>query len=857
VAIAGAFGIVSAALLAAGRRNYPDLHTMLDTAMLVSSSALAWFMWDAGTRTRRPFPRWLAVSIGFTSIAELFHVLVSVEWSGKLAPISSAELTLRPATWPIGAFILPVGVAWSILLLRKKHRRTFGLILGLVLFSAALLELFAQLPRYSPPGWLGITRPLLILVPCLWIVVGWSCWRLRNADRLLAAIVPMAALFAVAHTAMLYSRAPHDTEAMVAHVGCMSAYLMLLLSKMRMASSDMLETIRAEEALAGLNQELEQRVEERTSELASANLSLHDEVDVRRQAEARLQAHLARLHLLQQITHAIAERQDLRSIFRVVVRRVRNDLPVDFACICDYDQATQSLEVVAVGSESESLVLDLAMEENARFPIDENGLARCVSGQLIYEPDIGGSSLPFPERLEKAGLRSMVMAPLSVEAKVFGVLLAARREAEAFSSGDCEFLRQLSEHTALATHQAQIYTALGQAYEDLKQTQQAVMQQERLRALGQMASGIAHDINNAMSPVLLYTELLRREPGLSENGRKYLETISRAVSDVGQTIARLTEFYREREPQLTFVPLQVNELVRQVVDLTRARWRDIPLQRGIVIRVATELENGLPPVAGVESELREALINLVFNAVDAMPDGGTLTLRTGEEGPDVTGSALPRQVYVEVIDTGIGMDEDTRRRCLEPFFTTKGERGTGLGLAMVYGIVKRQNARIDIDSLPNRGTTMRLTFTVPAVTTAAPGSLTDQPVPTPQRILLIDDDPLVLNALRDTLAADGHTVTTASGGQQGIDTFRAVRPPEEMFTVVITDLGMPYVGGRDVASAIKEISPSTPIILLTGWGQRLAAEGEIPPHIDRMLSKPPALDKLRATLAELTSSSRA
>jgi signal transduction histidine kinase/ActR/RegA family two-component response regulator len=855
VLIAGAFGVISAALLAAGRSDYPHLHTMLDTAMLVLSSALAWFLWDAGFRTGRSFPRRLAVSFGITSLAELLHVLVTVEWSGALASLNSAELALRPATWPISAFVLPIGVAWTILVRRSKHPQTLRLILGLGLLSAVLVEVFVRLPRYSPPGWLGITRPFLIPVPCLWIVVGWSCWHLRKADRLLGAMLPMTALLVLAHIAMLYSRASDDTETMVAHVGCASAYLMLLLSKIRMASSDMLETIRAEEALARLNQELEQRVNDRTGQLASANLSLQVEVDVRRQAETRLQDQLTRLHLLEQITHAIGERMDLRSIFQVVVRRVQNDLPVDFACICDYDHASQSLEVVAVGSPSESLAPDLAMEEKARFLIDENGLGRCVRGQLIYEPDISRSSLPFPERLAKAGLRSMVMAPLIVENKVFGLLLAARREVESFSSGDCEFLRQLSEHTALATHQTQMFAALEQAYEDLKQTQQTVMQQERLRALGQMASGIAHDVNNAMSPVLLYTELLRREPELSANARKHLETISRAVSDVGHTIARLTEFYREREPQLTFAPFQINELIGQVVELTRARWSDIPLQSGIVIRIATQLANDPPLVVGVESEIREALINLVFNAVDAMPHGGTLTLRTEEERQDVPGALPLRQLHVEVTDTGVGMDEDTRRRCLEPFFTTKGERGTGLGLAMVYGIAKRQNARIDIDSLPNRGTTVRLSFTVPAAIAVTRGPRMVQPIPSPQRILLIDDDPLVLNALRDTLESDGHTVTTASGGQQGILTFRADRPPQEMFTIVITDLGMPYVGGRDVASAIKESSPFTPIILLTGWGQRLAADGELPLHIDRMLSKPPTLDQLRSALIELTSGS--
>ena len=200
---------------------------------------------------------------------------------------------------------------------------------------------------------------------------------------------------------------------------------------------------------------------------------------------------------------------------------------------------------------------------------------------------------------------------------------------KSFSSGDCEFLRQLSEHVALAAHQAQLYYALQQAYDDLRQTQQAVMQQERLRALGQMASGIAHDINNAISPVALYTELLlETEPNLSARARDYLETTQRAIDDVAHTVARMREFYRQREPQLILAPVDLNRLVQQVLDLTRARWSDMPQQRGIVIDMRTELR---PRSAGrrrIESEIREALTNLIFNAVDAMPDGGTLTLRT-------------------------------------------------------------------------------------------------------------------------------------------------------------------------------------------------------------------------------------
>src|SRR6058998_2970209 len=179
---------------------------------------------------------------------------------------------------------------------------------------------------------------------------------------------------------------------------------------------------------------------------------------------------------------------------------------------------------------------------------------------------------PFPQRLAAAGLCSLVAAPLLIEGKVFGVLVATRRQTHGFSSGECEFLRQLSEHVALAAHQARLYGALEQAYHDLRQSQQTVMQQERLRVLGQMASGIAHDINNAISPVTLYTEsLLEKEPNLSPKARGYLETIQRAVEDVGNTVSRMREFYREREEQLTLAPIDLNVLAQQVIELTRVR----------------------------------------------------------------------------------------------------------------------------------------------------------------------------------------------------------------------------------------------------------------------------------------------
>jgi CheY-like chemotaxis protein len=199
------------------------------------------------------------------------------------------------------------------------------------------------------------------------------------------------------------------------------------------------------------------------------------------------------------------------------------------------------------------------------------------------------------------------------------------------------------------------------------------------------------------------------------------------------------------------------------------------------------------------------------------------------------------------------MDEDTRRRCLEPFFTTKGERGTGLGLAMVYGMVKRHGGDVEIESEPGQGTTMRLIFPVPGM--GAPAStvafVPGQPM-AGLRLLIVDDDPLLIKSLRDTLEGAGHTIVAADGGQAGIETFQAAFASGEPFSAVITDLGMPYVDGRRVAAAVKGASPSTPVILLTGWGQRLVTEGEIPPNVDRVLSKPPKLRELNEALASLT-----
>jgi signal transduction histidine kinase/ActR/RegA family two-component response regulator len=566
-------------------------------------------------------------------------------------------------------------------------------------------------------------------------------------------------------------------------------------------------------------------------------------------SERQLRSQLERLGLLQHITRATVERQDLPSIFQVVLRSLEENLPIDFGCFLLYDATAQSLTVSALGGAGRPIAERLGLTEQLHVAVGDNGLSRCVAGHLVYEPDVLSVPFLFPQKLAASGLRSVVFAPLIVENQVFGVLVCARKAVEAFSSGECEFLRQLSEHVALAGHQARLYGALQQAYDDLRRSQHTVLQQERLRALGQMASGIAHDINNAISPVSLYTEsLLEREPNLSERARGYLTTIQRAIEDVARTVARMREFYREREAQLTLERVDVNRMVLQVVELTQPRWSDLPQQRGIMVDLKTELTEALPDIMGAEHEIRDALTNLIFNAVDAMPGGGTLTVRTTRQTGDTDGE----RVLISVSDTGIGMDEDTRRRCLEPFFTTKGERGTGLGLAMVYGMIQRHSAELEIESKTGTGTAVYLSF--PAYTASAVAkalSITPAVVGRRLRILLVDDDPLLIKSLQDTLLEDGHVITATHGGQAGIDAFAAAQKRSETFDMVITDLGMPHVDGRRVASSIKGLSPLTPVILLTGWGQRLIATNDIPAHVDKLLSKPPRLHELRAALAEL------
>ena len=408
--------------------------------------------------------------------------------------------------------------------------------------------------------------------------------------------------------------------------------------------------------------------------------------------------------------------------------------------------------------------------------------------------------------------------------------------------------------------QMRLSEGVQEAYDELRQTQQVVVQQERLRALGQMASGVAHDINNVLCPVLAYSELMLKTPSdRPESERRQLEVIHRSGEEIAHIVKRLREFYRRRAESEELVQVNMNEIIEQVIGLTRPRWRDQAQRDGITIEIERVLQPKLRLLACDLSDVREALINLIFNAVDALPSGGRITLSTHAEAniPAAAANQAPRdELIVEVRDNGIGMDERTRQHCLEPFFSTKTQRGgSGLGLAMVYGMIQRHGGRIDIESTLGMGTCIRLVFPLCEALTRADAAKF-VPLPTQRRslrILCIDDEPEVRVLIKDCLGNLGHEVTTASSGQQGVELFQEALQTDRAYHTVITDLGMPGLDGHQVARSIKAASPETPVVMLTGWVTATKEQSKEVPEVNAVVGKPASVGELNNLLLRLTS----
>lgn len=392
-------------------------------------------------------------------------------------------------------------------------------------------------------------------------------------------------------------------------------------------------------------------------------------------------------------------------------------------------------------------------------------------------------------------------------------------------------VRDITLHKHIEQSLRETAQKLERTLEELRRTQQQLVRQERLRALEQMASGVAHDFNNALAKIIGFNELLLAWPeNLADKDKvkKFLQMSNAAARDAVQIVNRLREFYRHRKTTDVYQAVDLHQVIEQAIVLTQPRWKDQMLAAGATIRIELDLQE-VAPVNGSATDLREALINLLFNAVDALPEGGEITIGTRQNG-DV--------VELFVRDNGVGMTEEVRQRCLEPFFSTKEKQGTGLGLAIVYGVVQRHGGTIEIESAPQQGTTVRIRL--PAQAAAGSAALPPTHEIPPLRMLLVEDDPAVLDFEAQFLRQDRHYVETATSGKGGWEKFQQHR-----FDLVIADRALPDLNGDQLAAAVKRARPDVGVLIVTGFadGRETVA--------DLVLPKPITHEALRQAVHQL------
>ncbi len=380
---------------------------------------------------------------------------------------------------------------------------------------------------------------------------------------------------------------------------------------------------------------------------------------------------------------------------------------------------------------------------------------------------------------------------------------------------------------------------LEDAMRRLTKAQAHLVQQERMKALGQMASGIAHDFNNVLMPIMGFSEMLLTDPAVLDDRKETLhmmEMIHSAGGDAKHIVARLRQIYKQEAPD--YSPVDLAKVIESVISITMPKWKEEMNAKGATIEIATDLDD-VPLINGDVRELREVFTNLIFNSVEAMPDGGTLTFRLNGVDKEI--------ITLEVTDTGSGMEERDLDRCEEPFFTTKGMQGTGLGLSMVHGIIERHCGIMKISSEPGVGTTVKLQFCIATSGEVPVDELEAGPVPTSQlRVLVVDDEERSRDLVSRLLQADGHAVKVAVGGQEGLDMFHS-----GAFDLVITDRAMPSMGGDELSAEISKTERGLPVIMLTGFGDIMKDKGECPVGVSRVMTKPVTQSDLRHVVSHV------
>ena len=542
---------------------------------------------------------------------------------------------------------------------------------------------------------------------------------------------------------------------------------------------------------------------------------------------------LEELSVLHDLSRAVTGQLDRGAVVEAVRRHVARVLDA------------RNMVVILCNAEREELEIVLRVTEGAddpheprRYPIGDIGLMSVVlaTSRPLRTDDYAAECVRngVEPIAGSAHLRHWLGVPMTAGERVLG-LIVLRGGERPFGEADERLLVNIAHLAALALRSVRLFEERSRAYGELAAAQDQLVRTEKLRALGEMASGVAHDFNNLLASVLGRAQLLMRRVQDPQQ-LQWLRVIERSALDGAQTVRRLQEFTRIRRDQ-PMVPLDLTQIVRDALDITQSRWREEPVSRGIVIEVRTQLDP-VPPILGDASELREALTNLILNAVDAMPNGGTLTLTT---------RSTEEHVDVLVADTGVGIPRDVRDNIFDPFFTTKGPKGTGLGLSMTYGIASRHGGSVTVDSEEGRGSTFTLSFPS-AATVEPPAAPAPRAAPgpvRPLRCLVVDDEEAVRTMLADTIESAGHRATVVDGGADAIARFRA-----EPFDVVLTDLAMPRVSGWQVARAVKQIAPRVPVFLITGFGVELSPEERRAHGVDVVLVKPLQIHEILDALAE-------
>jgi signal transduction histidine kinase/ActR/RegA family two-component response regulator len=474
-------------------------------------------------------------------------------------------------------------------------------------------------------------------------------------------------------------------------------------------------------------------------------------------------------------------------------------------------------------------------------------------GQPILVNDVNRSPSFLKDNKQTVTIGSMLSLPLILRGKTVGVLNLSHTQKNGFSQGAVHGLTIISNQIAMQLDNAEIYkrlllvnsgleeevrkrtSHLEKANQELRRTRSRLVQSEKLKALGQMASGVAHDFNNTLAGIIGNTQLLLAQVD-QHRLRERLEAIEMAARDGAITVRRIQEFSRVRKTR-EFTSVDVNGLVLDVIKITSPMWKDQLQKQGRTVELTTKF-NVLQTVAGNAAELREVLTNIILNALDAMPNGGKITISTWADD---------RYGYIAIADTGQGMSVDVQQRIFDPFFSSKGPGNSGLGLSVAYGIIRRHDGKITVASAEGEGTSFTIQLPVCGGLAECRDEVVEQETPdlAAAEILLIDDDKTVRDVLSAILTEAGHQVVSVDSGAKGVETFDSGE-----FDIVLTDLGMPGMSGWEVAAAIKRRDPAIPVVMVTGWGKQLDEEDIRKNGVDFLLFKPFELVKVQSTVAE-------